>query len=159
MPQFNANTQFNINNDPTSISAICKDWNNPTLGRLTYSIPHSLFIKPSQCWKYHHLETMSLTAHPTVIQAAVDSLASESNVWIVKPGHLSFLWQTSDGFNPIQFEGIDTLQCGNVVLITVELEVTKNPGGYGMMMILQEIITIGHLSMVKLSFHTQRFNT
>jgi hypothetical protein len=159
MPQFDTNTQYNINDDHTSISAIRKDWNNPTLGRLTYPISHSLFIKPSQCWKYRHLETTSLTAHPMVIQAAVDSLATESNVWIVKPGRPSFLQQTPEGFNPIKFEGIDTLQHGNVVLITAELEVTKNPGGYEMMMIPQEIITIGHLSMVRLSFCTQRFNT
>jgi hypothetical protein len=74
-------------------------------------------------------------------------------MWIAKPGRPSLLRQTPEGCRPIRFIDNDILKRGDIVLVTAEVVLTKSPAGFEMILAPQEIIAIGHLSLVCIYFH------
>jgi hypothetical protein len=69
----------------------------------------------------------------------------EAKVWNTRLSEPSLLQQTPTGIQPIQFEGVDILNCGDVEIVTAEVKVYQKCDEYEMMIVPQENITIGHI--------------
>ena len=71
----------------------------------------------------------------------------ESNVWNAKMSEPYLFRQTPTGIKPIQFQGVDILNRGDIVIVTAEVDVCQGPENYEMTVVPKEIIAIGHIDI------------